>query len=243
MASNDEHTGRREHRRVRIALQVSYRSTGSFLVSYSVDLSQGGLFIETPRPRDVGTELELWLAIPGAQQDVRLKGTVVWVRREVHGGQPPGMGIQFLQVEADCGQLIDQMIRHFSGLRGLVASSSSRIRGQLSRMLRGALTITIEEHDLEEPYTGAGADPYDLVVVDLGGGDENATHLLEDILSAGQATAVVGLSGHPAVRQRALASGAHAVVNSPPGQTELRGAVLRALARPMALPADELEDE
>lgn len=243
MAPKDNHTGRREHRRVRLALQVSYRSTGSFLVSYSVDMSQGGLFIETTRPREVGTELELWLAIPGAQQDVRLKGKVVWIRRETQAGHPPGMGVKFQQVEADCGQLIDQLVRHFSGLRGLVVSASSRTRGQLSRMIRAALMIEIDDHRLDAPYITQGQDPYDLVIVDLGDGDEAALQLLEDILSVGEATAVVALSGHPSVRQRALESGVHAVIGSSPGQSELRGAVLRALGRPLAQPADELEDE
>lgn len=242
MDPSDNQTGRREHRRVRLALQVSYRSTGSFLVSYSVDLSQGGLFIETTQPRKVGTELELWLAIPGAQQDVRLKGTVVWIRRKATVDQPPGMGVQFLQVENDCGQLIDQLIRHFSGLRGLVASASSRTRGQLRRMLRAAMMIHIDEHELDAPYDLGGQDPYDLVIVDLGEGDEVAQKLLEDIIGGGVATAVVALSGHPSVRQRALESGAHAVVNSSPGHSELRGAVLRALGRPLALPTDELEE-
>lgn len=243
MPSSDNHTGRREHRRVRIALEVSYRSMGSFLVSYSVDISQGGLFIETTRPKELGTEMELWLAIPGAQQDVRLKGTVVWIRRDAQGGQPPGMGVQFKQVEDDCGQLIDQLVRQFSGLRGLVVSSSSRTRGQLSRMLRGAVTIHIDEHHLDAPYGGDEQDPYDLVIVDLGDGDQEAWRLLEDILSVGEATAVVAQSSHPSVRQRALESGAHAVISSPPGQSELRAAVLRALGRPLAVSADELEEE
>jgi uncharacterized protein (TIGR02266 family) len=243
MASKGNNTGRREHRRVRIALQVSYRSTGSFLVSYSVDISQGGLFIETTRPREVGTEIELWLAIPGTKQDVRLKGTVVWIRRQAQAGHPPGMGVQFQQVEADCGQLIDQIVRHFSGLRGLVASASSRTRGQLSRMVRAAMAIHIDEHRLDAPHAGDGLDLYDLVIVDLGDGDEVAIQLLEDILRAGKATAVVALSGHSSVRQRALQSGAHAVISSPPAQSELRAAVLRALGRPLAQPANELEDE
>jgi len=243
MAASDNHTGRREHRRVRLALEVSYRSMGSFLVSYSVDISQGGLFIETAMPKELGTEMELWLAIPGAEQEVRLKGTVVWIRREAQGDQPPGMGVKFKQVEVDCGQLIDQLVRHFSGLRALVVSANSRTRGQLTRMLRSAVTIHIDEHKLDVPYSEEGQDPYDLVIVDLGEGDDEAVRLLEDILSVGEATAVVAQSGHPSVRQRAMESGAHAVISSPPGQSELRGAVLRALGRPVALPADELEDE
>jgi uncharacterized protein (TIGR02266 family) len=216
---------------------------GSFLVSYSVDISQGGLFIETTQPKELGTEMEFWLAIPGAQQEVRLKGTVVWIRHEAQGDQPPGMGVKFQQVEADCGQLIDQLVRHFSGLRALVVSASSRTRGQLSRMLRAAVAIHIDENKLDAPYAEEGQDPYDLVIVDLGEGDEAALQLLEEILNAGEATAVVAQSGHPSVRQRALESGAHAVIGNPPAQSELRGAVLRALGRPMAVPAYELEDE
>lgn len=241
MPPSDNQSGRREHRRVRIALQVSYRSTGSFLVSYSVDISQGGLFIETTHPREVGTELELWLAIPGAQHDVRLKGTVMWIRREAASDQPPGMGVQFRQVENDCGQLIDQLVKHFSGLRGLVVSTSTRVRGQLGRMLRAAMMIHLDEQAPDKPYNPGEGDPYDLVIIDLGDGDEVAQELLETILRGGEATAVVALSGHPSARQRALDSGVHAVVNSPPGHSELRGAVLRALGRPLAVPADELE--
>ena len=70
-----------------------------------------------------------------------------------------------------------------------------------------------------------------------------ATQLMDCILRAGETTAVVALSGHPSVRQRALRRGAHAVTNSPPAQSELRVAVLRALGRPLAQPADELEVE
>lgn len=242
MAPEDNHTGRREHRRVRMALQVSYRSMGSFLVSYSVDMSQGGLFIETARPRDIGTELELWLAIPGAQEDVRIKGQVVWIRREAQGDQPPGMGVKFSQVDIDCGQLIDQLVRHFDGLRGLVVSANTRTRAQLSRMLRAAMMIEIDEHRVDEPYTKAGQDPYELVIVDLADGDEAAVQLLEEIMSVGEATAVVAMASHPSVRQRAMEAGVHAVISSPPVQSELRSTVLRALARPLAQPADELED-
>ena len=63
---------RRAHERVRLSLEVAYRSTGSFLISYTVDLSRGGLFVHTADPGPVGSSLELRIAIPGVDEEVRL---------------------------------------------------------------------------------------------------------------------------------------------------------------------------
>jgi len=242
--SEDNDTSRRRHERLRLPLQVAYRSTGSFLVSYSVDLSQGGLFLETTRPREIGTELDLRLAIPGAEQDVRLRGIVQWVRAEAEHGQPPGMGIEFKDVEQSCGSLIDSLIKHYSGLRILVAATAPRHRAQLSRQLRSALAATVDEHDLSHPgFEILAEEPYDLVAVDLGDGDEIAFLLLEDVLRAEEPIAVVTMTAHPRVRQQARDLGAQEVIGSPPGMSELRGAVLKALGRPLALRADQLEDD
>ncbi|MFH2010525.1 MAG: TIGR02266 family protein [bacterium] len=242
--SDDLEDGRRQHLRVRLPLQVAYRSTGSFLVSYSVDLSQGGLFLETTRPREVGTELDLRLAIPGAEEDVRLRGVVQWIRTESAHGQPPGMGIEFQDVEQSCGKLIDSLIKHFSGVRILVAATAPRHRAQLSRQLRSALAATIDEHDLSHPeFAVTTGEPYDLVAIDLGDGDEIAYQLLEDVLRAEEPIAVLAMTAHPRVRQQARDMGAQEVIGSPPGMSELRAAVLKALGRPLALRADQMEDD
>ena len=241
MTPTEEDLGRREHDRVRLALQVAYRSTGSFLVSYSVDLSQGGLFLETKSPREVGTELDLWVAIPGAEEDVRLKGTVVWTRRDAMPGLPAGMGIQFHGVEESCGSLIDLLVRHFSGLRVLVASPSERVRAQLVRQLRTALAATLVERELRVPLMDSDEEPFDLVALDLGEGDEIGLAAVADLAGRASAVAVVAMSSHPRARQLALDRGAHEVIGSPPSLSELRGAAIRALGRPQVMGSDSME--
>jgi len=239
--TDESATGRRAHERVRLPLRVAYRSTGSFLISYTVDLSRGGLFLETAEPRSVGSELELRLDIPGVGEEIRLQGVVVWIQREPAPGKPMGMGIQFQEVEASFGNVIDQLVRHFSGLRVLVASSAPRVRNKLVRSLKSSLAATYTETDLAKPPPAETVAETDLAVIDLAQGDASAQALLETVFHAAAPPAVVALASHPRVRRWAHDLGAQEVVNSPPASSELLTAVLRALARPMVRDSD-LED-
>ena len=56
------------------------------------DLSEGGVFILTRQPLDIGTPLQLQLELAGGSITVR--GVVKWVRERVEGGRPQGMGIR-----------------------------------------------------------------------------------------------------------------------------------------------------
>ena len=60
---------------------------------------------------------------------------------------------------------------------------------QLSRQLRSAMAATIEEHALDHPYTTAEIEPFDLVALDFGNGDERAFGLLREVLRVGHPTA------------------------------------------------------
>ena len=57
----------RRQPRVPLKLEVEYRTTGAFLVSYSVNLSTGGIFIETNQPQPIGEQMMLKLVVPGRE--------------------------------------------------------------------------------------------------------------------------------------------------------------------------------
>ena len=239
----DDIQGRRAHERVRLSLEVAYRSTGSFLVSYTVDLSRGGLFLETEQPRSVGSELELRLAIPGANDEVLLTGEVVWIQQEPAPGKPMGMGVRFTDLERSFGDVIDGLVKTFSGLRVLVISGAPRTRAKLVRILRSALAAQYIDADPAKPLPPEAESGVDLWLVDLQDGSNAAARaLLERLLADGAPTAVVAMSSHPRARAEAHDLGAHEVVGSPPGSNEIRAAVLRALGRPMLRNTDS-EDE
>ena len=55
----------REYDRMPYVVQVEFRTASSFLVAYSVNLSRGGLFIETPSDVPAGAGITVDLTVPG----------------------------------------------------------------------------------------------------------------------------------------------------------------------------------
>src|SRR3954470_18208647 len=115
--------GDRREPRLPISLEVAYRTAGAFLVSYSINLSKGGIFLETATPLEIGEHVSLRFDVPGVGP-LDVSGQVAWVRTDSHDGLPDGMGIQFDQLDAQYGSIIDDMVRGFVGLTVLVIAAS-----------------------------------------------------------------------------------------------------------------------
>ena len=102
---------RRQARRIRVALEVNYRSADTFLFAYITDLSLLGIFVHTETPSPPGTQLTLRFTPPGHSAPMDLEGHVMWinpVRAVQEGGRSPGMGIRFANVtEAQRERLVD----------------------------------------------------------------------------------------------------------------------------------------
>ncbi len=89
----------RQHARVDIDVEVNLRNQNTFFTGFSENVSEGGLFVATEAPYDVGERIELSLSLMGAESAM-LVGVVRWVRPGgTSGGLPAGMGIQFVDLE------------------------------------------------------------------------------------------------------------------------------------------------
>jgi uncharacterized protein (TIGR02266 family) len=78
--------------------------TQRLLVDYSVNLSTGGVFIESREVLPVETPLTIEFSLPEAQRTIRCRGRVAWINeaeRPVCPSLPPGMGVQFLDLSLD----------------------------------------------------------------------------------------------------------------------------------------------
>ncbi|MBE0598388.1 MAG: TIGR02266 family protein [Desulfuromonadales bacterium] len=88
--------------RVQMRLPVRYGiDRHNVLRHYTVNLSTGGLFLETPIVLPVETLVTLEIALPAAEQPVSCKGRIAWVNapgRRAKPGYPPGLGLQFLDL-------------------------------------------------------------------------------------------------------------------------------------------------
>ncbi len=228
----------RRQPRLPISLEVAYRTAGAFLVSYSINLSKGGIFLETAQPLEVGEQLTLRFDVPGVGPR-EVVGTVAWVRAGSHDGLPDGMGIQFDQLDQKYGQVIDELVRDFVGLTVLVVAASPDRLALIGRYVRSIITCEIVEATNASVAEVALEQGPDLVVVDLDLMPEMGLRCIraakERSLSQSHPTPVILLAGDLRVRQAGKTSGADEALATPPSYHELQAAVIRMLSRPAAV--------
>jgi uncharacterized protein (TIGR02266 family) len=106
----------RREPRVTARLRVHYGPDPKLLLSdYSLNISSGGLFLETGRPLPVDTPLELEFILPAQPRAIRCRGRVAWVNEAVSPVKPnlaTGMGVQFLDIGLDDLHAIREFIKH-----------------------------------------------------------------------------------------------------------------------------------
>jgi len=80
--------------------QVDWAPIGELRTSYSVNVSSGGVFLQTNDPPQLGATLLMTIDLPGATAPVGVQGFVVQrtTREDARAspGRVPGVGIQFL---------------------------------------------------------------------------------------------------------------------------------------------------
>lgn len=225
-----------DRRRVPIFLEVEYRTAGSFLLAYSINLSTGGMFLETDQPLPVGSPLALRFTVPGSDP-IEVQGQVAWVRKRPDSAGPAGMGIRFDEsLDARHGEAIDRLVAKFRGLRVLVVAATAAARSRLVRTLRSMLA---NAHVTEVADSGAAgealAEEPDLVLVELDETEAEALVALRLAKIQKRPLPVIAFSGEDDTRRRARDLGADEAVGNPPSFTEFQAAVLRSLSRPTGI--------
>ncbi len=80
---------KRSHPRVPLRAEVTCEVSGGISILGSAkDISVGGMYIESATPVSFGTEVSIVLRLPNTKADVRLPGTIRWLK-------PDGFGVQF----------------------------------------------------------------------------------------------------------------------------------------------------
>ena len=101
---------RRRSARAAVELRVDYSTVDAFFSDFASDINEGGMFVENESPPEVGTGVALHFVLPRSDEPLKLQGRVVW-RRERSQGEPPGMGIEFEQMDRATREQIDALVR------------------------------------------------------------------------------------------------------------------------------------
>ena len=101
---------RRRSERTDLMVRVDYATVDEIFSEFTRDINEGGLFIETEKPRDVGTEVSMQFKLPGDHEAVTTVGLVVRVSVG-DDGSPPGMGIEFENLDENARLRIDDIVQ------------------------------------------------------------------------------------------------------------------------------------
>jgi uncharacterized protein (TIGR02266 family) len=226
----------REHERMPYSVQAAFRTPSSFLVAYSVNLSRGGLFLETTADIPTGAPITVELEIPTAGQ-VSLNGIVTWRRgTEVIEGQPegpPGLGIEFQDVAPVLGGVIDHLVGAFRGVQILVLSGDRQDRTSLARSIKSIFSTAevLQAADANVAMTLMSGE-IDLAVVDNDFDVEGGLSTLRGAKAQNPPVPAVALTMNNQLRDHARAAGADEVATNPPPFAELQVVLVRALSKP-----------
>ena len=98
-------------RRPLVVRQVRLEASHEIFFGYAVNLSAGGLYIQTPNPKPQGTEVLLRFNLPGDESPIECRAVVVW-RREYHSESSTraGMGVKFLEMADEDAKRIQAFV-------------------------------------------------------------------------------------------------------------------------------------
>lgn len=225
----------REFQRIPYVVQVEFRTASSFLVAYTVNLSRGGLFIETEHPVQIGSELPLQLAVPG-HGPIALTGRVAWHRPVADEDGPAGMGVEFLDPGEDLGQVIDRLITQFKGLNVLLLAARTQEQSAITRLVRSVLSTAnvIASNDFAKGRSMLDGG-IDIAIVELDIYTDLALDLIHAARTHPSPIPVLALANQDELRRQARAAGADEVTRKLPPFDEFQRLLVRALGRPLRI--------
>ena len=101
---------RRRAGRAPVTVRIDYATVDEMFSEFTRDINEGGLFIETDKPHEPGTEVSMQFNLPGSDFALKTVGRVVRVTPSA-SGRPGGMGIEFDELTPDDRTKIDQIVR------------------------------------------------------------------------------------------------------------------------------------
>ena len=101
----------RRANRLQHELLVAYRSVDGFITDWAVNISRGGMFINTRNPLAVGTTVRLIISLPDTAFPFDLNGRVTRIAEfDNPSNQVPGMGIEFVNVDDEKRARIERFV-------------------------------------------------------------------------------------------------------------------------------------
>jgi type IV pilus assembly protein PilZ len=101
---------RRLSPRAAVTVRIDYSTVDAMFSEVTRNINEGGLFIESETPLDLDEQVQLQFRLPGVDDPLKVNGRVAWITKAGADG-PPGMGIEFENLDANARLRIDQIVQ------------------------------------------------------------------------------------------------------------------------------------
>ncbi len=108
--ADEDASNRRRADRAGVTVRIDYATIDEIFSEFTRDISEGGVFIETDKPHQLGTEVSMQFHLSGGREVLQTLGRVVRVRTGSEAS-PPGMGIEFDELSSEDRSKIDRIVR------------------------------------------------------------------------------------------------------------------------------------
>ncbi len=105
---------RRKNKRIPAKFKLTYIHEGDYLISFTKDISVGGMFIYTENPPPVGDCPELFFSI-GELRNIKIKTRVVWVNK-APSPKDTGVAVEFLDLNESMKEAILKYVNRIAVL-------------------------------------------------------------------------------------------------------------------------------
>lgn len=225
-----------EPKRMPYTVQVEFRTASSFLVAYSVNVSKGGIFLETDAEVPPTTPVTVAFAVPNIGTSV-LAGTVAWrrgIEESVSG--PPGIGLEFDDLTPELGAMIDHLVPSFDGIKVLVVANNRQDRTSLARNVK-AIFSTAEITQAADPSVASSVltNQIEAAIIEMDQDLEGGLSVLRAAKALYPPVPTIAITSNTSHREQAVAAGIDELIQNPPAFADLQVTLVRALSKPIAV--------
>ena len=99
--------------RIPKTLAVTYEDENTTIKAYASDISEGGLFVGTESPFNLGRKFPLTLQIPGLIKPIEIMSQVAWVKKRPGKDKTghSGMGVKFFEMDVQNRDILGQYLK------------------------------------------------------------------------------------------------------------------------------------
>jgi type IV pilus assembly protein PilZ len=101
----------RREKRCPATLKVTYNSFLEFKSEYTKNVSQGGMFIKTDHPHEIGSRIDVQLHSQELGEPMHIVCEVVRRETDVSGGKEQGIGVKFVDIAPESRERLMRLLK------------------------------------------------------------------------------------------------------------------------------------